>query len=365
MSRLRNSTRFFAVIVSILVIASSMPVNVQAQASLDTVVVLYDASHAPQFPPDDAEKGLKLMLDMVNASTRYIVRVHTTGPINESVLNGVDILIEASPDTTYPFDSAEITAISHMLDNGSSLLVMGDPAISQNSTYWDELEFRDLGDNIAVNRFLDQLNITAVRFSVNSTETGHWSDSMFDYNHTLNITNPQLIQLDSSTWDADHPIFHDINELVLMTSTLKPIDASCAIAHGYDTSFAQYRRGPFSFANISFPNTTEYKLHPLSYSAVNGTFPPWLAAFEFNGSRVIVSGSTIMFSGRVLDIPESDSRSESQWFYMADNSRLFMNMLNWLSADFVEPPSAIFPMFVLSSAILLVGIAYYAFKKIR
>ncbi len=365
MSRLRSSTRFFAVIVTILVIASAMPVSVQAQTAIDQVVVLYDASHGPQFAPDDAENGFKLMLDMVNASTRYLVRVHSTGPINASVLDGVDVLIEASPDTTYEFDPSEIDAISQLLNNGSSLLVMGDPAIAQNSTYWEDLPFRDLGDNIAVNRFLDQLNITAVRFSVNSTDTGDWSDSMFDYNHTLNITNPQLIQLDSSTWDVDHPIFHDINELVVMTATLKPIDAPCAIARGYDTSFAQYRRGPFTFSNTSFPNMTYYAEHPLSYSAVNGTFPPWLAAFEFNGSRIIVSGSTIMFSGRNLDLPESDSRSESQWFYMADNSRLFMNMLNWLSEDFVEPPSAVFPMMALSSAILLVGIAYYVIKKIR
>ncbi len=367
MSRLRKSSRFFAMMFTILVIASSLPVNVQAQTSLDPIVVLYDASHKPQFAADDEEQGLKLMLDMVNKSTRYMVRVHTGDKLNESVLNGVDILIEASPDTQYEFSDEEIEAIAAMLNNGSSLLVTGDPAISQNSTYWGDLEFRDIGDNIAVNRFLDQLNITAVRFSINETGGNYWADSMFDYEHTLNETNPQLIKLDSTTWNTNHPIFQDINELVLMTATLKPIDASSAIAWGYDTSFAQYRKGPFSFANVSYPNMTlaEFEKHPLSYSAINGTFPPWLAAFEFNGSRIIVSGSTIMFSARHLDLSESDELSEQQWFYMADNARLFMNMLEWLSSDFVEPPSAIFPMLVLSSAVLLVGIAYYSFKKIR
>ncbi|MGQ4870942.1 MAG: Gldg family protein [Candidatus Thorarchaeota archaeon] len=368
MSSLRSSTKLLAVAIVALVVAASLPITVQAQTSLNPIVVLYDASHLQQFDAFDEENGLKLMLDMVNSSTRYIVRVHDNGPINESVLEDVDILIVADPDRSGEFEASEIEAISDMMKNGSSLLVMGDPAIDQNSTYWSEQPFTDLGDNIAVNRFLDALNITGVRFSINATgEDRYWADSMFDYDHALNETYPQVIQLDSTTWDTLHPIFHDINELVVMTATLKPIDTASAIAWGYDTSFAQYRKGPFTFANISYPNMTldEFKQKPLSYSAINGTYPPWLAAFEFEGSRVVVCGSTIMFTGRHLDLPESDERSEQRWFYAADNSRLFMNMLDWLSTDFVEPPNAIYPMFLISSVILLVGVAYYVFKKIR
>jgi hypothetical protein len=68
-----------------------------------------------------------------------------------------------------------------------------------------------------------------------------------------------------------------------------------------------------------------------------------------------------MFSGRTLDMPNSDD----QWFYQADNSRFFMNMLSWLSNEFDEPPSAIVPMLILSSAILALGIALYILKKFR
>ncbi len=359
------SSKLATAIVLALITLSSLPLSVRAQTSLDPIVVLYDASHLPQFSPDDEETGLKLMLDMVNASTRYIVRVQQDSPLNASVLNDVDILIIADPDRSAEFDPEELEAISAFLNNGSDLLVMGDPAIDQNSTYWAEQPFQDLGDNIAVNRLLDGLNMSAVRFSINATEDRYWADSMFDYEHALNETSPQVIRFDSTTWDTSHPIFNDINELVVMTATLKPLDASCVVARGYDTSFAQYRKGPFSFANISFPNMslTEFEEQPLSYSAINGTFPPWLAAFEYGPSRVVITGSTIMFSGRTLDLPESDERSSLRWFYTADNARLFMNILHWLSEDSVEPPSAVYPMLLISSFILVVGVAYYIVKR--
>ncbi|UCH03575.1 MAG: hypothetical protein JSW05_08210, partial [Candidatus Thorarchaeota archaeon] len=82
--------------------------------------------------------------------------------------------------------------------------------------------------------------------------------------------------------------------------------------------------------------------------------------FEYNDSRIVISGSAIMFSGLVMDVYES----ESQWFYTADNARLFMNMLDWLTEGFVEPPGAIYPMLMISLSILAVGAVYYVFKKV-
>jgi hypothetical protein len=346
------------------IFVSSFLCATQAQGELDQVLVLYDASHNPQFAADDEEKGLKLLFDLVNDSTRYIVKIHENDPLNETILNDVDILMIASPDKTYGYEKNETLAIAEMLANGSSLLVLGDPRIDQTSQYWIEDAFRDLGENIAINTLLDSLNMTGVRFSTNITENeAIWEDAMFDFEHALNESYPSIISLDSTTWDPNHPIFKDINELVVMAATLKPHDFPGAVATGYDTSFAQFRRGPNTFPNITYPNMslTEFSDHPFSYSAINGTYPQWLNAFEYNGSRVIISGSTLMYSGRTLDMPNTDD----QWFYQADNSRLFMNMLNWLSDEFIETPSAIIPMLMISSAILALGIALYILKKIR
>jgi hypothetical protein len=68
-----------------------------------------------------------------------------------------------------------------------------------------------------------------------------------------------------------------------------------------------------------------------------------------------------MFTGRGLDHPDTDLR----WFYMGDNARFFMNIVNWLSQDFVEAPSAIVPMLIISSVVMIVGVAFYLIKKIR
>lgn len=369
MLRFKRVPQIAVVMIALMLVMTCFQGEVSAQTEdIDQVVVLFDQTHLNQFTADDETHGLKLMLDMVNASTKYIVRVNIGDPLNETILSDVDILIIAEPDSSAEFQEDEVSAIAEFLANGSSLLVLGGPTIAQNSTYWIEQPFRDTGDNLALNNFFDAINMTSVRFSVNETADGTIrADTMFDYEHALNASIPWVLELDSTTWDTTHPIFNDINSLITMVGTLKPIDVPSAIATGYDTSFAQYRRGPNTWANSSFPNMTlaEFEEKPLSYSAINGTFPPWMAVFEFDESRVIVAGSTIMFSGRNLDFPETNSLSELQWFYQADNSRLFMNMLNWLSQDFVESPSAIVPMAIISSAILIVGVAVYLFRKIR
>jgi len=364
MSRLRNAPRVLAIVVTVMVLLSSLQNVAMAQAELDPIVVLYDASHNQQHDVLDEEDGLKLMIDMVNASTRYIVRINTDD-LTDTVLNDVDVLIIASPDANSPFSSTEANGIVEMLNNGSSLFLLGDPIVDQTSRYWSDVTMQDMGENKALNDLLDSINVTGVRFSVNQTATGDfYSDTMFDYDHDIfNGSYPHEITLDASTWEADHPIFRNINELSVMTATLKPLELTSGIASGYDTTFAQFRAGPNSWANYSFPNMTlsDFEQDPLSYSAINGTFPSWMSAFEYEESRIVILGSTLMFTGRVLDHPDTSSR----WFYMSDNARFFMNIMNWLSQDFIEPPSAIVPMLIISSVFMTVGVVFYIFKKIR
>ncbi len=365
MNQLRNAHRVLAVIVTVIVILSSLQTSVMAQANLDPILVLYDASHGQQYAADDESLGLKLILDAVNTSTRYMVRVNENAELTDSLLNDVDILIIAAPDKSSPFSDDEAHGITEMLANGSSLFLLGDPTIDQTTTYWSEALMQDLGEPDAINSFLDSINVTGVRFSLNRTALENiYGDIMFDYeNPIFNETYPYMIQLDPSTWKADHPIFRNINTLYTMTATLKPVGLSSAIASGSETSFAQYRRGPNSWANYSFPNMTleEFEEKPLSYSAINGTFPSWMSAFEYDKSRITIVGSTLMFTGRKLAYPNTDQR----WFYMGDNSRLFLNIINWLSQDFVEAPSAVLPMLIISSVIMAIGVSFYIIKKIR
>ncbi|UCE09991.1 MAG: hypothetical protein JSW61_13615 [Candidatus Thorarchaeota archaeon] len=373
MHRTTFVSRTGTILIVAMLLLSSFQYEVAAQREeMDTVVVLYDTTHRQQFDARDPDYDLKLMLDVVNASTKYIVKLNEEDPLNDTILSDVDILIIADPDNSSVFRQEELESIVEFLANGSSLLALGDPTISQNSTYWvADQTFQDLGENYALNNFFDGINMTGVRFSVNHTTSAglptQRADTMFDYEHALNETVPWVIELDSSTWDTTHPIFKDINSLITMTATLKPIDDASIVARSHETTFAQYRRGPNTWANLSYPNMSldAFNEVPLSYSAINGTFPPWLAAFQYDTSRVIVAGSTLMFTARTLDLPLEDDRTDLRWFYQADNSRLFMNMLNWLSEGSTEPPGAIVPMAIISSAILVVGVAFYIFKRIK
>ncbi|MGD9396905.1 MAG: hypothetical protein PVJ05_10795 [Candidatus Thorarchaeota archaeon] len=364
MNQLRNAPRVIALVVTMMVLFSSLQTGVMAQTPLDPIVVLYDAGHRQQYDAYNLEDGLNLMLDAVNASTKYVVYV-TEEDLTDTILNDVDILIIASPDSSFEFSGAEIDGISEMLANGSSLFLSGDPTIDQNVTYWAELPMQGMGDNYAINNLLDSINVTGVRFSVNDTGVGPlWGDTMFDYDHTVfNESYPYVQRLDPSTWESNHPIFRNINELYTMTATLKPVDLASGIATGYETSFAQYREGPISWGNYSYPNMTieDFEQAPHSYSAINGTFPPWMSAFEYDSSRIVVMGSTLMFTDLELPHPDTDLK----WFYSGDNARLFMNILNWLSMDFIEAPSAIVPMLIISSVVMVVGVVFYLFKKLR
>ena len=364
MNRLRNAPRVIAIVVTMMVLFSSLQTGVRAQSPLDPIVVLYDAGHNQQYDAFDLEEGMNLMLNAVNASTKYVVQVNTED-LTDAILNDVDILIIASPDPSYSFSSEEVDGISEMLANGSSLLLSGDPTIDQNVTYWLQTPMQGIGDNYGINDLLDSINVTGVRFSVNDTGVGPlWGDTMFDYDHTIfNESYPFMQRLDSSTWETSHPIFRNINELYTMTATLKPIDLVSGIATGYESSFAQFRKDATTWGNYSFPNMTiaDFEQDPLSYSAINGTFPSWMSAFEYNESRIVVMGSTLMFTGLDLPYPDTDMK----WFYQGDNARLFMNIMNWLSQDFIETPSAVVPMIIISSVVMVIGVAFYIIKKLR
>lgn len=360
MNQLNQAPRLLATILTVIILLSSFQATVQAQAELNPIVVLYDASHSQQFAADNEDLGLKLILDMVNSSTRYIVHVNEDETLTDDFLNDVDILIIASPDDSSPFSTSELSGVSEMLTNGSSLFVLGDPVLSDESTYWIENLLQDTGDNIALNKFLDGINMTGPRFSINKT-TDDYADIMFDYENSLNNTYPWVIHLDASTWDTTHPIFKNINDLYTMTATLKPVSLASGIGKSYEGSFAQYRMDSNSWANWSKPNMTKYEQNPLSYSAVNVTYPSWLSAFQYGDARVVITGSTIMFTGRPIDLPNT----EFHWFYMGDNAHLFMNILSWLSYEFVTAPNAILPMLLISSVFLVVGVAFYLLKKLR
>ncbi|NHI83355.1 MAG: hypothetical protein EAX81_03535 [Candidatus Thorarchaeota archaeon] len=362
MLRLKVTSNILAIAIVTLIILSSIPGHVRAQESLDPVVIIYDASNRPQLSATDEDEGLKLLFDMVNASTRYLLKVNED-PITNETLSQADILIIGENAISEPYEDEEIESISQMLANGSSLLLLGNPVIPRNSSYWSDTTLQGLGDNRVLNDLLDGLNMTGPRFSTNETDEGIWGDAMFDYDQAVNESSPWVFRLDPTTWNSLHPILNDINELIVMTATLKPLDLPSSLATGYESSFAQYRMSALTFANYSFPNMTldQFAEDPLSYSAINGTFPSWLSAFEFNQSRVVISGSGIMFSGLGVDVYEI----EDGWFHTADNTRLFMNMLDWLSDEFIEAPGAIEPMLIISGTILVVGVAYYLLKKLR
>ncbi|TFF86765.1 hypothetical protein EU519_00745, partial [Candidatus Thorarchaeota archaeon] len=200
MKHRRELPKTIALMLTAVIVISSLQGTVRAQADLDPIVILVDASHEPQLSPTDTDRGFQLVLDMANASTSFVVRIEEEGPLDDELLSDVDILLIAGPDENNPYTSEELNGISEMLANGSSLFLLGDPTIDQSTEYWDEALLQNLGENYAINYLLDGLNMTGVRFSVNQTTFDPQCDTMFDYEHSLNESYPYVIRLDSTTW---------------------------------------------------------------------------------------------------------------------------------------------------------------------
>ena len=57
MNQFKKIPRVFATILALMILLSSFQATVPAQADFDPVVVLFDASHSPQFDAFDEELG--------------------------------------------------------------------------------------------------------------------------------------------------------------------------------------------------------------------------------------------------------------------------------------------------------------------
>jgi len=195
-----------------------------------------------------------------------------------------DLIIIPNPGTD--FSTEELQALKNYLDSGGSLLILGDVQYGGN-TY---------GKPDWLNNLLNYIGVgdKVLFWGTNARGDEIYDDSKNEANR------PWQVKV-SSEYFKPHEISIGIETVVITSSTLDVKDPEIVIATSPESSYAR---------DVSDKIHARGKL-------------PWLAALEVGSGKVVVCGSSRMFSDRPL------SGSGVPYIKFGSNRQLFFNIVKW------------------------------------
>jgi hypothetical protein len=270
-------------------------------------VILFDEVHLQYYNSERMQSAIASL----NNTEDYIVFINRQRFTQTSLL-GVDILVIGNPERS--FTDQERFEISEYLKNGGNLFLLGDP--------------RGKASNL--NDIIDAAQYTDARFS---------QHVVFDEEHNLNDISTQ-ISVSREELRESSPITNDIQEIVTHTIWVEDNGPTTVIATGSN----------YSLAGLEGSNQ-----------------PAWLVASIVGRSRIVLCGSTRMFSDT------KPAKSDVTWCQLKDNARLWQNIFSWLAQKEVNPSFLVInppPLTVIVSS-LIIGVvfiggglcSYYLFQR--
>ncbi len=235
-------------------------------------VILFDQVHLQFYTSERMQSAI----NSLNKTEDYIVFTNNQR-FTETTFLGVDILVIGNPDRSFTLQ--ERLAISGYLENGGNLFLLGDPR----------------GKTSNMNAIIDTAQYTDARFS---------RHVIFDEEHNLNEISTQ-ISVSREDLRESSPIANGVQEIVTNSIWVEDNDPTKVIATGSN----------FSLAGLE-----------------GRSQPAWLVASIVGRSRIVLCGSTRMFS----DV--KPAKSEVTWYQSQDNARLWQNIFSWLAQQ-ETPPS--------------------------
>ena len=205
------------------------------------------------------------------------------------------------PNPGEEFSEEELTALKNYVDQGGSLLVMGDVQYGGN-TY---------GKPDWLNQLLDYVGVgSKVRFWGTNTRSGEIKD---DKN---NDARPWQVVV-SSKYFNPHELSIGLSKVIITSTSLDVKDPSVIVATSPETSY----------------------LTDVNDKVVSRGKIPWLAAVEVGSGKVVVCGSSRMFSDRSL------SGIGTTYIKYGDNKLLFYNILGW-TTGYKPKPKPVIDIFI-------------------
>ena len=301
----------------------------------EQVVVLFDEAHAQNltYTLGNFTKAIDALNETIleyrpGRYAKYIVRLlPVNSTFNSSTLEDIDILIIGNPGRNASFNENELETIKSFAERGGGLFLMCDPQLN-------ETVYGENGNPIELNKILTKLNISSVLFSYNNS----FGDAIYNENHSV-IRRPYFVYVNSTEFNNETKISDNIQRVLIFSSSLIVKDNNCIVATGDNESYAITPNGNFT-----------YQI---------GTKPPWLVAYEGDGLKIVLCGSTVMFSD--LNV----KRLEIPWIDAENNKILWYNIIKWLTPT--PNPIDVSNYFLLAGGtILLLGIAsFLAYKLLK
>ncbi|MFX0149483.1 MAG: hypothetical protein ACFFAJ_01765 [Candidatus Hodarchaeota archaeon] len=304
------------------------------QTEENPIIVLFDEAHGQFF---DHSLYSKALSDLEQNGMEIIIN---NVAINRTLLEGVDIFVSTNPNSSFSIEEQHY--ISEYLKKGNSMFLLANPLNEENESLDGHgYIFNAIMSTAAPNIGLPE---SVIKFWVNAEDTGTPKATdvvMNDFSDT-GMASYLLINVNSS----DHEILsldQNITSVITHTCSIKDAKEDLILA-----------------SSEAYAKTTRNTIH--SYSSdltLIGSAGP-----IDNGARILLCGSSIMFS----DL--NDTLLQSSWYESENNSLLWNNIFTWLANisptdlpptfSLSETSLVLFSMIIVATILLFVGSVFYS-----
>ena len=316
---------------------SLLSIPISADITLE-FVIMYDEYHGQFFDRDLMATALDSLNELVqyNNETEEKIEIkidlifNNDTSFNSTSLQGVDLLIMTNPGFGEDdgLTNAETTAILDFMELGGSLFLLCNPlSYNENIT----------GNPVPINAILSErdseLTSARIRTSSLTNSTVLVDDFLETHGNNTFIT--------LQDYESEHTIFEQDEEISNVTLY------SASIELGNEEGTLAAGRTPETTYSID-------ESYNIFRDPATG-FLTWFLAKAFTNSRLVLSGSTIMFSD--LDIIDGE-----KWIDQEQNLDLWKNTILWLLEYTPHPeipPLPLLPFW--SYALIVVGVSAIIF----
>lgn len=260
-----------------------------ASAQEEPIKLLWDDAH------DQYYSSSKFQTLFSSLRDQEVEVEGSTANLTLSLLQNYSILVIANPRAE--LSSEEITAVSEFVKGGRALIILGD-------IQYDD---RHYGQPDNLNAILEKLGVAdQIRF----WGTNDNGDEIYDDVHYAGATFQPTV---TKEYFKPHIISVGIEEVVINSASLIVTNPDIIVATSDSDAYAMDTQG---------------NRHASGYV-------PWLAALNVDKGKVIVCGSSKMFSDLAI------YNVGTSFISYKDNMKLFFNFIWWLTGKQLKPPAQI------------------------